>query len=71
MAVRNVQLRQGVLGLKVKVMASNKIKVGALEKVMPDFVQIDEPKDTGTENVEPHVISTQKEDQGAQGTPQQ
>merc|ERR1712003_313799 len=44
-AVRSVELRQGVLGLKVKIMQGTKIKTGAFEKVMPDFIQIAEPKD--------------------------
>jgi len=44
-AVRHVELRQGILGLKVKIMQGTEIGVGASKKVMPDFIKILEPKD--------------------------
>ena len=64
-AVRNVELRQGVLGLKVKVMQGTEIGIGANKKVMPDFVKIHEPKDDDN-NITPHVVSTQAEQEETQ-----
>jgi small subunit ribosomal protein S3e len=52
-AVRNVELRAGVLGVKVKIMQGTKIKIGAKEMVMPDFIQITEPKDDEDQNAAP------------------
>merc|ERR1712061_610264 len=49
-ATRSVELRAGVLGLKVKIKNGNK------EKVMPDFIQIEEPKDDDP-NAQPEVVS--------------
>jgi len=63
-ATRSVELRQGVLGLKVKIMQGTKIKIGAKEIVMPDFIQIDEPKDDGDQNATPEVHSTKQDNQG-------
>ena len=70
-AVRSVELRQGVLGLKVKIMAGTKIKRNGVDKVMPDFIQITEPKDDDGKD-EPQVISNVQKDDGAQAaaTPQ-
>ena len=62
-AVRSVELRQGVLGLKVKIMQGTKIKIGAIEKVMPDFIQITEPKDEDIK--EPEVISAKQQEEAA------
>ena len=62
-AVRSVELRQGVLGLKVKIMQGTTIKIGNKEKVMPDFIKIDEPKDDYDQlNAQPEVISTKQQD---------
>merc|ERR1712100_173217 len=55
-AVRHVELRQGILGLKVKVMQGVEIGVGSNKKVMPDCVKILEPKDQD-DHITPHVIS--------------
>ena len=44
-AIRHVHMRQGVLGLKVSIMASLEKKKGRETLVMPDFVKIHEPKD--------------------------
>ena len=70
-ATRSVELRAGVLGLKVKIMQGTKIKIGNKEKVMPDFIQIEEPKDDDP-NAQPEVVST-KQDGGEQqqAAPQQ
>jgi len=68
-AVRSVELRQGVLGLKVKIMQGTRIKIGNKEKVMPDFIQIEEPKDDN-DDAQPEVISAQNKDQQDQ-TPAQ
>jgi len=51
-----------VLGLKVKIMQGTKIKIGAKEKVMPDFIQIDEPKEEDP-NPTPEVHSTKQDQQ--------
>ena len=59
-ATRNVELRQGVLGLKVKIMQGTTIKVGNTTKVMPDFIQITEPKDDDDQNLQPTVHSTEQ-----------
>merc|ERR1719263_239815 len=39
-AVRHVNMRAGVLGVKVKIMAKVEKKVGGVTKVMPDFIKI-------------------------------
>lgn len=44
-AVRHVELRQGVLGVKVKILPDTERAVGKYRKIMPDFVKIHEPKD--------------------------
>jgi small subunit ribosomal protein S3e len=44
-AVRHVELRQGVLGVKVKIMQDSEKAVGKYRKVMPDHVKIHEPKE--------------------------
>jgi small subunit ribosomal protein S3e len=59
-ATRNVELRQGVLGLKVKIMQGTTIKVGNTTKVMPDFISITEPKDDDDQNLQPTVHSTEQ-----------
>lgn len=69
-AVRSVELRQGVLGLKVKIMQGTEIGHGPTKKVMPDFVKILEPKEDDS-NLQPAVISTQtQEEPQQQATPQ-
>ena len=59
-ATRNVELRQGVLGLKVKIMQGTTIKVGNTTKVMPDFISITEPKEDDDQNLQPTVHSTEQ-----------
>lgn len=59
-ATRNVELRQGVLGLKVKIMQGTTIKIGNTTKVMPDFISITEPKDDDDQNLQPTVHSTEQ-----------
>merc|ERR1711937_667396 len=44
-AMRHVNMRQGVLGLKVKIMMSLERKAGKHVKVMPDFIRIHPPKE--------------------------
>merc|ERR1712025_925996 len=46
-AMRHVNMRQGVLGLKVKIMMSLERKTGGGKhiKVMPDFIRIHPPKE--------------------------
>ena len=63
-AVRSVELRQGVLGLKVKIMQGTSFKIGKKEKVMPDFVKIEEPKDDDDAK-EPYVNSTKQQEETA------
>merc|ERR1719198_506362 len=55
MAVRHVNMRQGVLGLKVCIMASVERKTGKETKVMPDYYKILEPKDADTKDIVPAV----------------
>jgi small subunit ribosomal protein S3e len=57
-AVRHVELRQGVLGVKVKIMADNEKAVGKFKKQMPDYVKIFEPKDDYHDST-PNVINSQ------------
>ena len=54
-AVRHVNMRQGVLGLKISIMASKTREVGKETKVMPDFIQIHNPKDDNTKDIVPGV----------------
>ena len=55
-AVRHVELRQGVLGVKVKIMMDTEKAVGKYRKFMPDYVKIHDPKDEGSQDVEPNAI---------------
>lgn len=61
-AVRNVELRQGVLGIKVKIMAGLEIGVGDKRKVMPDSIRYIDPKDDDA-NIQPTVISNVQQEQ--------
>jgi small subunit ribosomal protein S3e len=54
-SIRHVHMRQGVLGLKVKIMASLEKKVGKTTIVMPDFIKINEPKDDDVTAIVPGV----------------
>jgi small subunit ribosomal protein S3e len=63
-AIRHVELRQGILGIKVKVMQGTEIGVGASKKVMPDFIKILDPKDDDN-NIQPQVISNVQEQETA------
>ena len=44
-------------------MQGTKIKIGNKEKVMPDFIQIEEPKDDDP-NAQPEVVSTNQDKGG-------
>ena len=57
-AVRHVNMRAGVLGVKVKIMMAVEKKVNGVTKVMPDFIRIHEPKEEN-HNIEPTVIVAQ------------
>lgn len=57
-AVRHVELRQGVLGVKVKIMQDSEKATGKFRKVMPDFVKIHEPKDE-IYDIKPDAINAQ------------
>jgi len=59
-AMRHVNMRQGVLGLKVKIMMSLERKEGKKIKVMPDFIKIIPPKETPDEvdEIRPGVVTT-------------
>lgn len=61
-AVRHVELRQGILGLKVKIMQGTEIGVGANKKVMPDSIKILEPKEDNND-IQPSVMSNVQETQ--------
>merc|ERR1719313_250025 len=61
-AIRNIKLRQGVLGLRVKIMQGTKIKTAnGDEKVMPDFIQINNPKDDEDRIVTPEVLKVNQD----------
>jgi len=55
-AVRHVNMRQGVLGLKVSIMAAVEKGKGKDLKVMPDYIKIHDPKDDNIQNITPGVI---------------
>ena len=61
-AVRHVNMRQGVLGVKVKIMMSVERQVGKVTKVMPDFIRIHDPKDESNDIV-PGVVFAQAQQQ--------
>merc|ERR1711939_534546 len=57
-AIRHVNMRQGVLGLKVMIMADVKKGKGENLKLMPDYIEIRDPKDgdvVDAPRVESHV----------------
>lgn len=58
--VRHVELRQGVLGVRVKIMPDTERVIGKIRKVMPDFVKIHEPKDENND-IKPDTINHQRE----------
>ena len=58
-AVRHVELRQGVLGVKVKIMQDTERAVGKYKKYMPDYVKIHEPKDENISDLKPEAIPSQ------------
>jgi len=58
-AVRHVELRQGVLGVKVKIMPDTERVIGKYRKIMPDKVKIHEPKEQDQEQ-RPDIISAQQ-----------
>jgi small subunit ribosomal protein S3e len=64
-AVRSCELRQGVIGIKVLIMQGLEIGQGADRKVLPDLVQIYEPKEED-DNIVPTVITTQSEEPATQ-----
>jgi small subunit ribosomal protein S3e len=62
-AVRHVNMRQGVLGCKVKIMESLEKKSGnVVTKVMPDYIKIHDPKDDG-HNIVPDVVHAQRREE--------
>merc|ERR1712086_171908 len=65
LAVRHVELRQGILGLKVKIMQGTEIGIGASKKIMPDVIKILEPKDQD-DNIVPHVASNIQQEAAAE-----
>jgi small subunit ribosomal protein S3e len=65
-AIRHVELRQGMLGLKVKIMGSTEVGRDGQRVVMPDVIKIMEPKDDDVKDVTPQVISNQQGEDNAQ-----
>jgi len=61
-AVRHVNMRAGVLGVKVKIMMSVERKVGNQTLVMPDYIRIHDPKDDNNDIV-PGVQFAQKREE--------
>lgn len=64
-AVRNAELRAGVLGIKVLIMQGLEIGQGADRKILPDQVQVYEPKEED-DKIEPTVLTNQQEEQNTQ-----
>merc|ERR1712070_519711 len=62
-AIRHVELRQGMLGLKVKIMQATEIGTGPNRKIMPDVIKIMEPKDDDQKDIQPQVISNQQQEE--------
>lgn len=60
-AVRHVELRQGVLGIKVRIMPDSERAVGKYRKIMPDYVKIHEPKDEHISDIKPDAIAAQSQ----------
>ena len=60
-AVRHVELRQGVLGVKVKILPDSDRAVGKYKKVMPDHVKIHEPKEESYDIVPNSIPAQQRE----------
>lgn len=58
-AVRHVELRQGVLGVKVKIMPDTERVIGRQRVVMPDYVKIHEPKEESYD-IKPDAIAAQQ-----------
>jgi len=57
-AIRHVLMRQGVLGLKVQIMSDvRKEMPNGTIKLMPDVIDIHEPKDHRTEPQTPSVLT--------------
>jgi len=57
-AVRHVELRQGVLGVKVKIMGNPHVsEIKKHRPIMPDYVKIHEPKEDERDIPEPKSIS--------------
>jgi small subunit ribosomal protein S3e len=55
-ACRHVEMRQGMLGIKVKIMGDVEKQVGKTRIVMPDYIKIMEPKDE-KDYEKPHSIA--------------
>merc|ERR1740130_15730 len=60
-AIRHVELRQGMIGIKVKIMQATEIGTGINRKVMPDTIKIHEPKDENEADLQPKVLSQDKD----------
>ena len=58
-AIRHVELRQGILGIKVKIMQDNDKAVGKYKRPMPDYVKILEPKEDLNDYDQPTAESHQ------------
>ena len=63
-AVRHVNMRAGVLGVKVKIMMSVERKVGGVTHVLPDYIKVHDPKDDDIRNIVPGVQFAQKRGEG-------
>merc|ERR1712051_813235 len=70
-ATRSVELRQGVIGLKVLIMQGTEIKQGNTTKIMPDYVKILEPKDEDMNAITPGVVTFRDQGQGEAADPTQ
>merc|ERR1712166_1580230 len=68
-AIRHVELRQGMIGIQVKIMQATEIGTGVNRKVMPDTIKILDVKEEDNKDVPPTVVSVQATEVAA--TPEQ
>ena len=68
-AIRHVNMRQGVLGLKVSIMGTLERKIDGQTIVMPDYIKIHEPKSEVDQAAGPGVIFTRNRDDMAGTAP--
>jgi len=61
--MRHVNMRQGVLGIKVKIMMNLEHKVHKCSKVMPDFIKIHEFNEENLSEIVPYVLFNRRDEE--------